>query len=258
MSFGLSSISGALGMSSASLVGGLGTGLLGIGLNAWQNYDNRKATSKANDYNFGMWQAENEYNKPINQMARLSEAGLNPNLVYGGGATTLSARSQGAHEAVQRAPDILGAVGAYQDIKQKDAMTENTKATTATTTAMRPLELKNAAKRADVADAEISNLRQEGANLKKQGMLLQSEIFKRQMEVNRQSMDMAIQEAIFPNALQAAKNESARDASTVMNFLRYGREVAESVEPWVNMGTGIYNATQSGKPRSVVYKNYYR
>lgn len=29
---------------------------------------------------------QNEYNKPINQMKRLEEAGLNPNLVYGNGA----------------------------------------------------------------------------------------------------------------------------------------------------------------------------
>lgn len=35
-----------------------------------------------------LWKMQNEYNKPENQMKRLQEAGLNPNLVYGAGATT--------------------------------------------------------------------------------------------------------------------------------------------------------------------------
>lgn len=39
------------------------------------------------DYQFN---TENEYNLPSNQMARLQAAGLNPHLVYGGGATTES------------------------------------------------------------------------------------------------------------------------------------------------------------------------
>lgn len=38
---------------------------------------------------------QNEYNKPVNQMKRLAEAGLNPNLVYENGATTVSAGPQG-------------------------------------------------------------------------------------------------------------------------------------------------------------------
>jgi len=40
-----------------------------------------------------MWKMQNEYNSPLNQMKRLKEAGLNPNLMYGkgtvGNATTM-------------------------------------------------------------------------------------------------------------------------------------------------------------------------
>lgn len=36
------------------------------------------------------WFMQNQYNSPSNQMARLKAAGLNPNLVYGHGADTLS------------------------------------------------------------------------------------------------------------------------------------------------------------------------
>lgn len=39
-----------------------------------------------NEWNIQQWERSNEYNNPLNQMLRLKEAGLNPNLVYGNGA----------------------------------------------------------------------------------------------------------------------------------------------------------------------------
>lgn len=39
---------------------------------------------KQNEYNLDSWMKQNEYNSPVNQMARLKAAGLNSNLVYGG------------------------------------------------------------------------------------------------------------------------------------------------------------------------------
>ena len=55
--------------------------------NAYSNAQSKKMMEKQFSYQKKMWEMENEYNKPINQMARLQEAGLNPNLVYGNGAT---------------------------------------------------------------------------------------------------------------------------------------------------------------------------
>lgn len=44
--------------------------------------------------NLEQWNRENEYNLPINQMARLKQAGLNPRMIYGSsGATVQSAQS---------------------------------------------------------------------------------------------------------------------------------------------------------------------
>ena len=50
-----------------------------------QNYYNKKAASKQNDYQWSFWNANNDYNSPASVMQRLEEAGLNPNLVYGNG-----------------------------------------------------------------------------------------------------------------------------------------------------------------------------
>lgn len=46
-----------------------------------------------NDINRQNWQMQNEYNSPAATMARLQEAGLNPNLIYNGGSATTAAGS---------------------------------------------------------------------------------------------------------------------------------------------------------------------
>jgi hypothetical protein len=55
------------------------------------------------------WNRENEYNDPKQQMQRLREAGLNPNLVYGNGAENTAGAIGGGqlHDASQPAP-VLG------------------------------------------------------------------------------------------------------------------------------------------------------
>lgn len=45
-----------------------------------------------------MWNLQNEYNSPTQQMARIRAAGLNPNLVYGNGVTGNSAGSTPQYE----------------------------------------------------------------------------------------------------------------------------------------------------------------
>lgn len=104
-----------------------------------QNRKNRRFTRQMyalqREHALQDWHMQNEYNSPINQMARLRDAGLNPNLVYGDGVTgnaSGSARSSSVNEMNQRAPD-WGAVGnmaassiaMYQDIKLKEAQINN-------------------------------------------------------------------------------------------------------------------------------------
>lgn len=52
---------------------------------ALANRGNLKLADKAYEYNLDMWNRQNEYNSPIQQMQRLKDAGLNPNLMYGQG-----------------------------------------------------------------------------------------------------------------------------------------------------------------------------
>lgn len=63
------------------------TGLIGSYASAMTGYkNNRKLMLLQNELNQQAIDKANEYNLPINQMARLSQAGLNPNLVYGNGS----------------------------------------------------------------------------------------------------------------------------------------------------------------------------
>lgn len=69
------------------------------------------------------WNLQNAYNDPSAQMARLRNAGLNPNLVYGTGATTEAAGLQAkqAHQANFKAPQIDLASVAQQAIMTRQA-----------------------------------------------------------------------------------------------------------------------------------------
>lgn len=52
----------------------------GSALSSVANYG---ATNNTNNTSIKLWREQAEYNKPVNQMARFAEAGLNPNLIYG-------------------------------------------------------------------------------------------------------------------------------------------------------------------------------
>lgn len=71
------------------------------------NKQNLELAQYQNNWNLQQWNRENAYNSPIQQMARLRQAGLNPNLVYGNGTTTQSASSPRA--ADMRVAPYLGA-----------------------------------------------------------------------------------------------------------------------------------------------------
>lgn len=81
------------------------------------------------------WERENQYNSPSEQMARLKEAGLNPHLVYGNGATATggSINSPQYQTPSLRAPqwgDALTGAGNVLASQMMVAQIEKTKAET--------------------------------------------------------------------------------------------------------------------------------
>lgn len=64
-----------------------GAGVIGTLLT---NRANRKEAERAREWQEEMWNKQNEYNLPVNQVARLKEAGINPNLAFGSAASAMS------------------------------------------------------------------------------------------------------------------------------------------------------------------------
>lgn len=106
----------------ATLLGGLLTSVVGNIVSGSMSKDAAAYQAKLNQQGID---TANRYNLPINQMSRLRDAGLNPNLVYGNG-TVAGLTSEGhaqTNQGLKSMPFDLGindAVDAYMQNKQLD------------------------------------------------------------------------------------------------------------------------------------------
>jgi len=116
-----------------------GADILSTGINAIltseQNRKNRKfAEQQAQQqraWALEDYHMQNKYNSPAEQMERLKAAGLNPNLVYGNGATATggNVRSTAPAQWEGKAPQIDGgAVGKYLQAQMMKLQSDNLKA----------------------------------------------------------------------------------------------------------------------------------
>lgn len=114
---------GSSGVGAAAL-----TGLVSLGANIYDSYQNRKVARENTDKTIRaqkeeaelayqrsveMWNRQNAYNTPQAQMARFTEAGLNPHLIYGSGGNSGNASMpQGYQPPKQEYEYISGNYGA--------------------------------------------------------------------------------------------------------------------------------------------------
>lgn len=174
-----------------------------------QNRKNRRFTRQMyalqREHALADWHMQNEYNHPSQQMARLRDAGLNPNLVYGNGVEGNAGgavRSSTVNEMNQRAPE-WGAVGAgaaqslsaYQDIKLKEA--------------------------------QIDNLRHDNTVKANQAELMATDKLKRLMEIKTGNLDYDIKESLRNYQVEYADLQNKKMAAETSTMLdRNEREIA--------------------------------
>lgn len=139
----------------AAIAGGisqLGSGLFGYLGQKQANKTNIQLAKDAREHDVNMWNMQNAYNTPAMQMQRLTEAGLNPHLMYGQGNTGNASTPQKApvpevgNELTSLSQMSLAPVlSMYQDWRVKNAQIENLNANAdatrqnATLTALRQL-----------------------------------------------------------------------------------------------------------------------
>lgn len=155
-----------IGAAAISMGGNLLGSLLGFGSQERANKANMKLAEYQYSKALEMWNRQNEYNLPKNQMSRLTDAGLNPNLVYGNGTVQglTSAPAPQYHAPTIGAYTNFGSLGAeqavttYMQAKQTDALVNKTNAETNRILKQMPLvDLDKTLKQLEIAKQGILN-----------------------------------------------------------------------------------------------------
>lgn len=212
----------------------------------WQQQENEKAYQRS----LNMWNLQNEYNSPTQQMARIRAAGLNPNLVYGNGVTGNSTGSTPQYEPAKfSAPtmqayrgwnlgisDAISQFLAYRTVKaQVDNMeaqnslirqqtaTEATKqANIAASTSRSEFDLNMAKELKDVSvSSAIADMNQK-----------QASAAQRWTKANREVVQYELDKALFNNKIKLSNQEYLKVLQSVrqlqqdndINSFRYRME----------------------------------
>lgn len=153
------------------IIGAAGS-LLGSGFNAisqsntnrqnwklaqYQAEQNRILQGNANSFNERMISQQNEYNSPSAQMARMKEAGLNPNLMYGQGTVGNQTSAPSMKPIPYQAPKMQSYTG--WNLGLSDAVSQFQQMV------MQKQQLKNMASQRDAVEAGIDTERIKQANI---------------------------------------------------------------------------------------------
>ena len=121
-----------------------------IGGGILQYSQNKKLADRQYKQQLDMWNKMNEYNAPVQQMARFKEAGLNPNLIYGqgtpGNATQMAKYQEQATDFQGAADQVGDAASNYFDTRLKQGQIDNQ---------LKDLDVKEASIRATLAGAGL-------------------------------------------------------------------------------------------------------
>lgn len=159
---------------------------------------------------------QNEYNDPMQQMARLRQAGLNPHLIYGKGAETTAAQIRQAQPSggEQPAPKMETGIGQeighglknYLDMKQGQVQTEQTQQSISL---LRAQETKTVADTAKIIqDTARTKFDLQQAQELKDSVMLRADLQNRAIATDIDKKRVDIQFRLDENERQTLKNTS--------------------------------------------------
>lgn len=209
----------------------------------WQQQENEKAYQRS----LKMWNLQNEYNSPTQQMARIRAAGLNPNLVYGNGVAGNSAGSTPQYEPAKfNAPtmqayrgwnlgvsDAVSRFLAYRTVKaqvdnmeaqnslirQQTATEATRQANVAASTARSEFDLNMAKELKDVSvSSAIADMNQKQAGAAQGWTKANREVIQYELDKTLFDNKIKLSNAEYLNVLQAVR-KAVQDND--MNSFRY-------------------------------------
>lgn len=210
---------------------------------AKRNMNNAMAIAE-HEFNLNrqMWELQNQYNTPGSQMQRLSQAGLNPNLVYGSG--NVSGNQSGAPPSYRgrtvdmsytplQIPDVIGM---YQNFAMRQAQINNVKAATnatqvkTTNEALRSGLLETLGKKTifeldrdqQLAPYQVDKSR---ADAKRAGIQVDTE-FQRLKNLSVDEQNKILQSAYMQKRMDIQEIEKEKKQAELL-FLQYKNELRE-------------------------------
>lgn len=166
------------------------------------------------------WNMQNEYNSPGAQMARLKAAGLNPNLVYGNGATATATSlprqsDTGNYEHRASGMDISNPMLTFYDAQIKQAQISNMDAQKvlldeqARHEAIKALNTLSNTRKTDADTQTVNELRQSYLDA------LRADIQKKQQDIYVQGNQEARNQELHPGALKQQQKTTEKIASDI-------------------------------------------
>lgn len=141
-----------------------GIGALGsIGSSLISNRGAKRRQQLADQQNIKFWKMQNAYNTPKQQMARLQDAGLNPNLIYGSNANTglagsISPSKASPYNVQNPVPSMMQTALIGSQIANLDSVTDKNNADTAIKLGTKDSLIRGADAKANIA---VEQARQE-------------------------------------------------------------------------------------------------
>ena len=194
------------GFNPFGFLGSIGSSLIG-------NSGAKRRQKRADKVNLENWHRQNKYNHPLEQMQRLKEAGLNPNMIYGNSPGSAVGNAGSAVHASKAAPySFENPVLPGFQTGQIQAQTQNTAANTLNTLELRGLNKVNREKaeatKADLIELTHTELKTQKENYKtaQYTALKASKSWMNEVDTIKQRLDIAKSE----NKIKAYNIEEAK------------------------------------------------
>lgn len=189
-------------------------------------------------FNRQQWEDQNLYNSPVQQMQRLQEAGLNPNLIYG--SSPSGAAGNASPAPTGKAPDYkspnipamaINGLTAYQNFKQQSAIANN--------------ELL----RGNLIQAQVTKTLADAANMKSNNLILDATIddqidaLKAKAQQENAISRTLLNDAKVSDATVAARIETMTKEAAIKGATLKGQELKNWYESWKNTLAEQYGLT---------------